>query len=382
MNKKILFVDDEINVLEGIRRQLRKYQDIATCPGPEEGLREVKNNGPFAVVVSDLRMPVMDGISFLTKVREISPDTVRMILTGNADLKAAIQAVNEGSIFRFMTKPCHPEALAAAVNMGIDQYRLITSEKELLEKTLKGCINMLTDVLALVNPEAFGRSHRICGYAMEIGSIFDMPDLWRLETAALLSQIGCVVLPQQALKKIYNGDELDGQERTAYEKHPSIGQDLLSNIPRMEEVAEIIACQNYAYDGSGQHNKGLKSDAIPLGSRILKAVLDFDLLELKGHPKGMAFKQLKEKQGVYDPQVLDVFENVLGTELAYIVKEIEVKDLKSKMILGSDIEAENGTLLISKGSLVTEVLLSRLRAILENSPVREPIKVFISRSRS
>ncbi|MBU4055172.1 MAG: response regulator, partial [Proteobacteria bacterium] len=220
MNDKVLFVDDEINVLEGIRRQLRTVHDTTIALGPQKGLQAVKEHGPFAVIVSDLRMPEMDGIEFLKKVREKHPDTVRMILTGNADLKAAIEAVNEGSVFRFLTKPCHTTALSMAVSTGIEQYRLVTSEKELLEKTLKGCINMLTDVLALVNPEAFGRASRIRKYCSEIASIFEVKNLWQMETAALLSQIGCVVLSNEALKKIYKGQELAANEKAAYEKHP------------------------------------------------------------------------------------------------------------------------------------------------------------------
>ena len=378
MNKKVLFVDDEINVLEGIRRHLRKLQDISIALGPQKGLRAIEENGPYAVVVSDLRMPGMDGIEFLKKVREKCPDTVRMILTGNADLKAAIQAVNEDSVFRFLTKPCHSEVLSMAVQTGIDQYRLITSEKDLLEKTLKGCINMLTDVLALVNPEAFGRSNRIRNFCTEIASIYDVPDIWQIETAALLSQIGCVVLPQESMKKIYDGQPLNDLEEAAFKKHPMIGRDLLSNIPRMEEVSDIIACQNYTYDGRGTENKGRLRDEIPLGARILKAVLDFDLLESKGMPKGMAFKKIKESQGVYDPEVIEIFEHILGTELNYQMKEVLLKDLKAAMILGDDIQTTDGRMLISKGQVVTDLLLSRLRVISKHSQVREPIKVFFS----
>ncbi len=118
-------------------------------------------NGPYAVVVSDFRMPVMDGIKFLIQVKETAPETVRMMLTGNTDLPTAIDAINQGQIFRFLTKPCSGELLIQTLDAGLRQYQLITAEKDLLEKTLKESISLLTDVLAIVNTKAYGRSLRI-----------------------------------------------------------------------------------------------------------------------------------------------------------------------------------------------------------------------------
>ena len=378
--EKVLFVDDEINVLEGIRRQLRREKDITIALGAEKGLKAIEEHGPYAVVVSDLRMPGMDGIEFLKVVRQKDPDTVRMILTGNADLNAAIAAVNEGSVFRFLTKPCHSTALSMAVDTAVKQYRLITAEKELLEKTLQGCINMLTDVLALVNPDAFGRSNRIRKYCTEIANVFEMTDIWQVETAALLSQLGCMAIPQETLAKVYQGEPLSDAERASYEKHPLIGKDLLSNIPRMDKVAEIISCQNYVFDAFGSSKQDIQGDEIPLGARILKAVLDFDLIESKGTPKGMAFKNLKNTSGIYDPEVLEIFESVLGNELSYRLTEVNVGELKPAMILGEDICTANGKKLIAKGQVVTEILLSRLQIVARSTTISEPIKVFVSLS--
>ncbi|HUL31620.1 MAG TPA: response regulator, partial [Thermodesulfobacteriota bacterium] len=119
MENKILFVDDDANLLASYERQLRKQFPIETSLGVKEGLVAIKERSPYAVVVSDLRMPEMDGIQFLSKVREITPDTVRMMLTGYADLQNTIDAVNEGNIFRFLTKPCSPETLVKSLSAGI-----------------------------------------------------------------------------------------------------------------------------------------------------------------------------------------------------------------------------------------------------------------------
>lgn len=117
----------------------------------------IESRGPFAVVVSDMRMPRVDGAQFLARVEEASPDSVRIMLTGNADQEAAVRAINEGHIFRFLNKPCRPQLLVGTIAMGIRQYRLQTAERELLEKTFSGGIRLLSDVLAIASPDAFGR---------------------------------------------------------------------------------------------------------------------------------------------------------------------------------------------------------------------------------
>src|ERR1700704_3229320 len=143
MASRILCVDDDSSILEGYKRQLRKEFEVDTAVGPEQGLRMVTEQGPFAVVVSDLQMPGMNGIEFLAQVRAHEPDTVRMLLTGNAELQATIDAINQGQIFRFLTKPCTTEALANALTAGLAQHRLMTAEREPLEQTLRGNIGVL-----------------------------------------------------------------------------------------------------------------------------------------------------------------------------------------------------------------------------------------------
>jgi ActR/RegA family two-component response regulator len=134
MANKILFVDDEPSILDGYRRMLYREFEVDTAPGGDDGLTMVKGTGPYAVVVSDMRMPGMSGAEFLTKVRQAAPDTVRILLTGYSDMDAAIEAVNEGNIFRYLTKPCPKEVLVKAINQSLDQYRTVTAEKILVKK--------------------------------------------------------------------------------------------------------------------------------------------------------------------------------------------------------------------------------------------------------
>jgi len=189
MNEKILFVDDDINILQAYKRQLRKQFDLYTAQGPEEGLKLIAGRHTFAVVVSDFSMPGMNGVEFLSEVKQVSPNSVRIMLTGFANATNAINAVNEGNIFRFLAKPCSPEQLALSLHSAIDQYHLITAEKELLEKTLFGSIKVMSQILSLVNPVAFSSTSRIKSYIKHMVETLGLPGKWRYELAGCCASL-------------------------------------------------------------------------------------------------------------------------------------------------------------------------------------------------
>src|SRR5271166_687159 len=220
MADKILFVDDEPAVLEGYKRMLHREFEVNTAVGGEEGLAAVHDHGPYSVVISDMRMPGMTGSQFLARIRQTTPDTIRMLLTGYTDLNAAMEAVNEGNIFRFLTKPCEKDVLAKAITTGLVQYRLITAEKELLENTLMGSIKVLTDVLSAASPEAFGRSLRIARYVRHLIAKFNLASPWLFEAAAMLSQLGCITLDPELIQAAYIGSRLSPEDQARFAAHP------------------------------------------------------------------------------------------------------------------------------------------------------------------
>ena len=377
MPARILFVDDDPNILAAFQRQLRKYFLVYIALGGNEGLKAVEDNDPFAVIVSDLRMPGMDGIQFLSRVRKIAPDSVRMMLTGNADLPTAIGAVNEGNIFRFLTKPCEQEALIKALSDGVRQYQLIIAERELLEKTLHGSVKVLPEILHLLNPEAFGRASRITRYARKIASAMGVADAWQIETAAALSQIGCVVLPETALKKLYKGEELSGEESQLFAMHPYVGSDLLSHIPRMETIANIIANQEKDFDDPEALQESKQGDEIPQGARILKVVLDFDTLKARGVTDGEAFAKLSKGSTRYDPAVLGALYEILAAESSDEERVVRVADLIDGMILAQDVRLTDGRMLVARGYEVNRALRERLKNFSVRTGIKEPITVIV-----
>ena len=124
MNKKILCVDDDPNVLEGFKRGLRKEFEVFTAEGSYQGITRLYKDGPFAVIVADMKMPGENGVQFLMRAKQIAPTSVRIMLTGDSDQKTAMDAINEGNIFRFLTKPCSAYTLAQALKAALKQYQL------------------------------------------------------------------------------------------------------------------------------------------------------------------------------------------------------------------------------------------------------------------
>jgi len=372
MKAKILFVDDDPIVLRAYRRQLRDRFDVQTAVGPREGQAAVRQRGPFAVVVCDRRMPDMNGIEFLSWVREQSPETVRIMLTGYADLETTIQAVNEGNVFRFLCKPCPPVLLVRALEDAVEQYRLILAEKELLSGTLQGAVKVLTELLGLVNPEAFGRAARLRELAKRLAVHLGLEQTWQVETAAMLAQIGCVTVPQELLDKVYRGESLTAAEQEQFEQHPRVGAQLLRHIPRMEEVADAVELHLLRLD-QAEHS-GRKQ---PLAARILKVCFDYDILvEAQGHSPEQGLAELKSRRGWYDPKVLDALQAELAEHQQGAVLETSLSGLRDGMVLAADVKTVSGKLLVSKGQEVTESLRARLANFARNEPICEPIYVY------
>ena len=379
MTKKILFVDDEPNVLHGLQRTLRRDFDIYVAGGGEHALTMIMSDGPFAVVVSDMRMPGIDGVHFLARVKTLAPDTVRMMLTGNAEQQTAIDAVNGGSIFRFLTKPCAYETLVSTLNAGLDQYRLITAEKHLLERTLNESLHVLVDILAIVNPTAFSRSTRVKKLARQIADTLKVSNAWEVEVAAMLSQIGCVTVPEEILQKVANGGVLSDKETGLYNRHPQIAHDLIARIPRMETVAEIVAGQNRRVnDEIIQTVQSDEADEPTLGSRILKVVLDFDKLIIAGHTPRNVFKELTATSGWYDRRVLGALQTVLEVTVGdFESAEIPVSGLRPGMFLDGPLSSVRGSTLLSDGQEITFSLILRLRHLLEAGIITDQVSVIV-----
>lgn len=377
MTDRILFVDDDERLLKAVKRALGKKYTLDTALGPDEAMECVSGDTVYAVVVSDLKMPGKDGISLLEDIRSVSSDTVRVVLTGYADLESAVAAVNRGEVFRFLTKPCETKVLAKVLDDCLHQYRLVTAERELLEQTLKGCVSVLSETLSLVNPEAFGRANRVARFTRAIAKQAHLEELWKYEMAALLSQIGCVVLPEETLHRLARGGELKPEERQLYDMHPLIGRNLLSHIPRLEETADMVAYQEKNFDGSGIPPDGVQGEDIPLGARILRVAIDFDAALNQESTFAKAFYILQKTMERYDPFVLQCLEACLGKEAHFDSASLKIKELRHGMVLDQAVMTHGGLFLLKEGRELNSVLIQKLRAVHQRMGIEEPVSVLI-----
>lgn len=371
MSVKILCVDDERSILDGFQRQLRGKFELVTGASGEEGLRLLATQGPFAVVVSDMRMPGMDGIKFLAAVRQDAPDSVRIMLTGMSDQQTAMNAVNEGNIFRFLTKPCDPGTLFKALEAGVAQYHLVTAERELLEKTLKGSVKVLVDILSLANPVAFSRAMRLRNYAAQIAKTCGVEEPWQIEVAALLSQIGCVTIPVEVLEKHFAGQELSDVEKGMLDAAPEAGGKLLAHIPRLEQVAKMISMQGKA--------QASQNDQVSIGARVLKIVSEFDLLVARGASWLGAVQRLEMVARHDEREMLDMLKRMEPQKIEMAARMVRIAELRAGMIIDEDVHTLKGYLLLPKGHEINDTIRQRLMNFQLQGMLGSSIRVLVPR---
>jgi FixJ family two-component response regulator len=376
---RVLFVDDEPNVLDGIRRQLRNRVELETATSAAAGLDIISRQGPFAVVVSDMRMPEMDGARFLAKVNEIAPQTVRMVLSGQADLESTIAAVNEGRVFRFLLKPCNSETLFGVIKNGIEQYRLIHAEKHLLENTLNATVKVLCDVLGLINPVAQRRAAQIQRYADGAAEALRLqPHLWQYHLAAMVSQLGCITLPQETLARATSGQALSDEERRLYESHPEIAGKLLGTIPRLEDVAGMVAGQMQVPARDLASGDPSNWEPQKIGAAILWAAVRFDRHSSQGRTHEQAAQLVNQAAPGLPPVITQAMVKAISDDSGLVMSRgVALRELEIGMSIDADVMSARGTRLVPRGTEVTSTVLERLKAVAGGVGVVEPIRVSV-----
>ncbi|MBL8785927.1 MAG: response regulator [Deltaproteobacteria bacterium] len=372
---KILCVDDEVRVVEGLQLTLGRRFDVRTATSGAEGLELLRREPDVVVIISDMRMPQMDGTSFLAKAKELVPDATRMLLTGQADLDSAIAVVNRGHIFRFLTKPASPSTLTEAVEASIEQHRLVTAERVLLSETLHGSIRLLTEVLGLANPVAFGRGNRLKRLVAALIDRLGAEARWEIEVAAMLVPVQTLALTPEIVAKIGAGQPLSEAEQAAVDRGPALLSELLVSIPRMEVVREVLIAARRPLRAPSPTDDAFKR-RVEHGAQILRVATDFDALESGGESAAMAVDTMRGRAGRYEPAVLDALAAMHGRASGREVREVAVSGLKVGMVFAEDVRLASGMLLIARGHEVTPSLMARL----ENYPprtVREPLRVII-----
>jgi response regulator RpfG family c-di-GMP phosphodiesterase len=431
LNATILFVDDEKNILSSLKRLFRPLIDkILIAESGAEAL-DILNTEPVDVIVSDMRMPEMDGAQFLEQAAKKYPDTIRILLTGYADITSTIDAVNKGSIYRYISKPWEDNDIRLTVqhalrgkflekeknrlqaltesqnielkelNQGLEERVKARTEEvrqtmgqlqvahTSLKKNYVTTIKVFSNIIELREGEENTTTHNVTDLAHKIAKKVGMSDddAQQVIFASLLRNIGKIGFSDQLNKKSFNS--LSNEEKNKIIKHPVIGQGILMSLDYLQNASSLIRHQYERYDGQGYPDK-LKGKDIPLGSRVISLASDYygqqsGLLSSQRLSATETLEYIKRNRGIrYDSKLVDVLFEILGvTDTTTVeVKEEKIKELKLNtlklidgMVLSRDLAMKNGVVLLAKGQMLDNGLILRIRKM-ENS-VNEKMDVYI-----
>ncbi|HZZ59047.1 MAG TPA: HD domain-containing phosphohydrolase [Opitutaceae bacterium] len=378
---KVLVVDDDELLLEVIAESLRSQFAVDLASSGAAALQKIAADGPYAVVVSDRSMPKMNGVELLEQVRNLAPDTVRIMLTGDKEQQAAVEAINRGQVYYFLTKPCLPEQLVEAVEAGVNRHRLARVKRELSNPAIAAGVSVLVDVLGTVAPSALTRGQRLRDSMRRFAAHLQIADTQPYELATLLSQIGCATVPPTVYRRYSFGVELWPQEIAILRQVPQFGHDLLADLPDFPEIARIVLYQQKNFDGSGFPGDGVAGTNIPLGARMLKILLDRSEYEGQGIVKARLKAVMGEKTSKYDPQLLEACFAALPEFLVnplskdHPVVHRRISGLRPGQVLVSDVRSRSGDCVLEAGSRLTQATIRHLEQLAVLNTIEEPLLV-------
>ena len=372
----ILVVDDtaeNIDVLNGILKDTYK---IKVSLNGEKALKIAGSKEPPDLILLDVMMPDMDGYEVCLRLKS-NPATAKIpviFVTAKTEVEDETMGFELGAV-DYITKPISPPIVLARVKTHIELLNSRVGVEQMLSKTLMGSIKLLSDTLALANPQAFSQASRLKRFAQDIATHLNLPDVWKYEMAALLSQIGCVTIPQETLDKIFSDEKLTLKEKEMHKTIPAIGQDLVANIPRLSLLAKMIGKQQETL-GSVQAKEDInKWDPAVLGGQILKVAIEFDKLISVGVAPRMAIVEMKNRGGIYPPVLLNAISDTQVDLVEVTEMLVKIDDLRDGMILQDDIITTSDVKLFKSGSEVTSYMLKLVQRYTKYMKIREPVRI-------
>lgn len=410
----LLCVDDEPNILSALRRLLRPHGYQVTIAGSGAEALAIMEKQVFDLVISDMRMPEMDGAQFLEQVKRRWPDTVRLLLTGYADITSTVDAINKGEIYRYISKPWDDNELLVIVRQALERkalerekirLELLTArqneelrdlnanlELKVMERTVElrkahdkvktsflTSIKVFANLIELRGSNLAGHSRRVADLARKIANRMELSpaDSQDVFLAGLLHDIGKIGLPDHLLVKPV--PQMTGEELGLYRKHPIKGEQSVMALEELRGAARIVRSHHERFDGQG-YPDGLMGDSIPIGARILSVANDYDGLQIgslsvRRYSQEDAKKLIAEGKGKrYDPKVIEAFLDIVGKVEVRDTGEMElgVADLKPGMILSRDLLSRDGVLLLAADYILDANLIRQIRdyAASENNVMR------------
>jgi len=320
----ILLVDDEINNIQLLTRTLRKEYNILTASNGVEAIKVVEEHGDdISLIVSDQRMPEMEGMDFYKHISQDHPDIIKILLTGYTDTEVIIESINSCKLYQYVLKPFDVDDLKMTIKNGIKKFELTSNKsmilkdlRELFYKTLKS----ISAALDAKDPYTMGHSMRVTLYSLILANELHLDDttLEEIETAGLLHDIGKIGIPQNILRK---PGKLTDEEFEVMKTHPAQGEKMIKNIKKLTIISNWLRTHHERWDGKG-YPQGLKGEDIPLSARIIALADTYDAMTStrsyrQGLPHDVAIEEIKNCAGTqFDPKLAELFVSLQDKMLA------------------------------------------------------------------
>jgi response regulator RpfG family c-di-GMP phosphodiesterase len=383
----VLLVSSDPKSFSNLTRELIAMNvcEVRIAGSAADALDRISKSADIAVVLCDCPIPDMDGINFLMEVQKLNPNITRVVMTASPGADIAIRAINCGPVFRFLVKPCPTDFFVSAIKNSIRQYQYLSAEQVKISETVNGSVKMLTDLISVLNPEIFAKSNRLREMARNLAMAVNVEQIWEVEMAAFLCQVGCVTIPRQTLENWKRGITLNEAEKSMVKSIPRIGRQLVQNLPSLQNVGTYIECQRFPYSVPNPAPNMTLGKNIPIGGRILKVIVDFDDLYEQSGDRDMAIQEMIRRTNDYDPELLAVFTGIMlglegfrpGQHAAATRgdRPIKIRYLIVGMILGQDVLDKDGRLVVARGTVVTDTLKARLETYARINVIFEPLIV-------
>jgi response regulator RpfG family c-di-GMP phosphodiesterase len=294
---RVLCLDDEPLVLESLRDTLRRKFEIVVSTNGFEALRLLASD-PFAVVLTDMRMPMLDGARFLTLAREHAPDTVRVMLTGQSALPDAAAAVNDGQIFKLLIKPCKTDDLTAALEAAVVEHTARVAQRSEYDGLVEAAVQGMMKLAAQIDPDGRARGDRIKRHALELAGQVKIASTSELVAACALMQIGAVGVSSETRARAGSNSRLGPEHATELERLPELAAPLVPALAALKPVAALLAATAPALAArrSTPDNPGC--------AQVLRIALDYELQLSQGAPGATAMRALNARANRYDDALL------------------------------------------------------------------------------
>ena len=360
MAPAVLLVDDDPHLLSSFRRGLDPTLDLTTATSAAEALQRLESR-PYSVVVTDMRMPEMDGLQFIERARRIAPEAAYLMLTGNQDQQTAVDATNRGRVFRFLNKPCGLDDFQKATDAAHRHYELGQAEKELLNKTCAGAVGLLMDVLEANQPSIGPRLARLQETAAALRESVDLPQGWEIAVGSRLALVGFTCMDDSAAETFFATPPTDPEWSAVLRRATELSARLVSRVPRFQAVGQMIRLLPETRGAFVEGSAASGGSLAARGATLLHVALLWDALEWQGVRTVQAVAEIRSRLPELQPAYFDALEKLPAREAPVEPRTVEATDLEPGMVLYRDVFGPDGALLLRSGSRLTGALVEKLR---------------------